>query len=180
MNSRITWPPYLKWESENLANYLATLLNVRVRKSRVLLGHFVKFLILLWIRVLLVQLTSGQYPKISRITWPPYLKSESENLSYYFDTLFKVRVRKSRVLLGHFRKILILLKTRALLGHFTLSQSPKISRITWPPSLKSESGYLGYYLATYKNSYTPKNTRIIWPPYLKSEYGNLAHYLATL
>ena len=72
-------------------------------------------------------------PLNSRITWPPYLQSESGNLAYYLAilenflysyefayylaTLLKVRVRKSRALLGHFIKILILLRIRALLGH---------------------------------------------------------------
>ena len=63
-------------------------------------------------------------------------------------TLLKVRVRKFRVLLGHFIKIIILLRIRALLCRLTLSQSPEISRITCPPYLKSESGNLAYYLAT--------------------------------
>ena len=72
-------------------------------------------------------------PLNSRMTWPPYLRSESGNLAYYLATLekflhsyefayylatlLKVRVRKSRALLGHFIKILTLLRTRALLGH---------------------------------------------------------------
>ena len=42
----------------------------------------------------------------------------SIQLAYYLATLLKVRVRKSRVLLGHFMKILILLRIRALLGHY--------------------------------------------------------------
>ena len=72
---------------------------------------------------------------------------------------------KSRVLLGHFIKILKILRTRALLGHLTLTQSSEISRISWP---------------LYNNSYTPKNSCITWPPYLKSDSGNLAYYLGTL
>ena len=62
-------------------------------------------------------LFSRQTSFISRITWPPYLKSEFGNLAYYLATLLKVRVRKSRVLVGHFITILILLTIRALLGH---------------------------------------------------------------
>ena len=84
----------------------------------------------------------------SRITWPPYLKSESGKLAdflatlekslysyefaYYLATLLKVRVQKSLALLGHFIKILSLLGIRALLRHLTLSQSREISRISWP------------------------------------------------
>ena len=41
----------------------------------------------------------------------------SIDLAHYLITLLKVRDRKSRVLLGHFIKILILLSIRALLGH---------------------------------------------------------------
>ena len=135
--------------SIELAHYLITLLKVRVRKSRVLLGHIRKILILLGIRVLLGHLTLSQSSEISRIswplynnsltpqnssiTWPPYLQSESGNLAYYLASLEKflysyefayylatllwVRLRKSRVLVGHFITILILLTICALLGH---------------------------------------------------------------
>ena len=41
----------------------------------------------------------------------------SIELAHYLATLLKVRVRKSRVLLGNFIKILILLRIRALLGY---------------------------------------------------------------
>ena len=100
----------------------------------------------------------------SRITWPPNLESEYGNLAnylatlekflysyefaYYLVTLLKVRVRKSRALLGHFIKILILLGICALLDHLTLRQIPGSSRIIWP---------------LYNNSYTPMNSRITWP-----------------
>ena len=122
MNSRITWPPYLKPESGNLAYYLASLLkfsycyefacylasflNVVVWKSCVLLGHFIKILILLRISALLGHLQMSQSPEISRITWPlyknsctptkpritwpPYLKPEFGNLAYYLATLRKL------------------------------------------------------------------------------------------
>ena len=122
-------------------------------------------------------------PKNSRITWPPYLKSEYGNLAHYFATyknsytpkysritwpLFSRQTSlNSRItwpLIKIYIKILILLRTRELLAHLTLTKSSEISRISWP---------------LYKNSYTPKNSRITWPPYFKSEYGNLAHYFAT-
>ena len=43
-NSRITWPQNFKSESEEFAHYLATLLRIRVRSARALLGHFLSVL----------------------------------------------------------------------------------------------------------------------------------------
>ena len=88
-------------------------------------------------------------PLNSRITWPLFSR----------QTSFISRITWPLI------KILILLRTRALLGHFTLSQSPEISCISWP---------------LYNNSYTPLNSRITRSTYLRSESGNLAYYLATL
>ena len=85
----------------------------------------------------------------SRITWPLFSRQTSFNSRITWPLI----------------KIFILLRTRALLGHFTLSQSPEISRISWP---------------LYNNSYTPLNSRITRSTYLRSESGNLAYYLATL
>ena len=126
---------------------MATLLQVRARKSRVLLGHFIKILILLRTRALLGHLTSSQSPEFSRL-FVHFIKILILlRIGSLLGDSFQDRVRKSRVLLGHYIKILILLSTRALLGHLTSSQSTEISRITWP---------------LYENSYTPRNSRITW------------------
>ena len=106
-------------------------------------------------------------------------------LAHYLSTILKVRVRKFRVLLGHFIKIIILLRIRAVLCRLTLNQSPEISRITWRLYIKihillriralhchltlCQSAELARitWLLYKKNSYTPMNTRITWPPYFK-------------
>ena len=54
-------------------------------------------------------------------------------LVHYFATLLKVTVRESRLLLGHFIKILIIIRIRPLLGH----------------SFRIEFLELPYYAATY-------------------------------
>ena len=149
----------------DLAHYLSTLLKVRVRKFRVLLGHFIKIIILLRIRALLCRLTLSQSPEISRITWPPCSKSKSGNPAYYLATLYKnsYTPKNSRITLPPYfvsesgtrayylatlYKNSYTLRILALLVHLTLSQSPEISRISWPLS---------------NNSYTPMNSRITWP-----------------
>ena len=102
------------------AQYLATLLNVRFRKSRVLFGHFIKILILLRIRALLATLFRIEFLELAyyAATYVFILVVRSIELVHYLAILLKVRVRESRILHVHIIKILILLRIRAVLCHF--------------------------------------------------------------
>ena len=184
--------------SIELAHYLITLHKVRVRKSRVLVDHFITILIHLSIRALLghsfqvrlrlSRVLLGDFIKILILLWIRVLLGHS----------FQDRLRLTRVLQGY---LCIYIShevhwTRVLLGHHTLSQSseisrislplynnsltPKNSRITWPLLSRQTSYNSRISWPLYNNSYTPKNSRITWPLYFKSESGNLTYYLATL
>ena len=105
--------------SIELAQCLGTLLKVRVRKSRVLFGDFIKILILLRIRTLLATLFSTEFIEHAHYAATNVFVSvlRSIEVAQYLALLLKVRVRKSRVLLVDVIKILILLRIGALLGH---------------------------------------------------------------
>ena len=127
MNSRISWSPYRKSDSEVLAHYLVALFRSEYNEpSRQLLffGHFIKILIPLRIVALLGQKTLSQSPKSLRITWPLFSGQTSFN---------------SRI-------------TR-LFVYLYQSLRPSNLRISWPHNFKSVSVELAHYLATlYKNS----------------------------
>ena len=91
LNSHITWPHNFKPESEVLAHYLAALYKNPVLRIRALLFHLILVrLCLIWrITRLFLHLYQSWRPLNSRITWPPYWKSESEVLADYLAALFR-------------------------------------------------------------------------------------------
>ena len=164
-------------------HYLATVIKFRVQKSRVLFSDFIKILILLRIRALLVH--------------------------SFQDRILRTRVSRGHLWIYMSPKIHW---TRALLCHNSYGQSPKSSRIIWPHYKNSytpknsritchyfqdrflRTRVLRGHLAThirpevhwtrsvfsyltecqipdisriirplYKNSYIPKYSRITWP-----------------